>query len=71
MDVNRGKESNKVFDQELEEFEAMTKMADEANVFRMDKQTAQNSSETIWRPEAQIGDIQSGLDLSGLQTDIL
>ena len=71
MAVNSGKEITIFFDQVLEEFEAMTTMADEANVFRMDKQTAQNSSETIWRPEAQIGDIQSGLDLSGLQTDIL
>jgi len=71
MAVNSGKEITIFFDKVLEGFEAMTTMADEANVFPMDKQTAQNSSETVWRPEAQIGDIQSGLDLTGLQTDIL
>ena len=65
------KEITIFFDQVLEEFEAMTTMADEANVFPMDKQTAQNSSETVWRPEAQIGDIQNGLDVTGLQTEIL
>lgn len=65
------KEITVFFDQVLEEFEAMTTMADEANVFRIDKQTAQNSSEQVWRPEAQIGDIQAGLDLTGKQTEIL
>ncbi len=71
MAFDTGKEITVFFDQVLEEFEAMTTMADEANVFPMDKQTAQNSSETVWRPEAQIGDIQNGLDVTGLQTDIL
>ena len=37
----------------------------------MDKQTAQNSNETVWRPEAQIGDVQTGLDVSALATDVL
>lgn len=65
------KEITIFFDQVLQEFEAMNTMADEANVFPIDRQTAQNSSETVWRPEAQIGDIQSGLNLTGLQTEIL
>ena len=71
MAVNSGKEITIFFDQVLEEFEAMTTMADEANVFRMDRQTAQNSNETVWRPEAQIGDIQTGLDMTSKQTGIL
>ena len=71
MASNTPKEITVFFDQVLEEFDAMTTMADGANVVEMDRQTAQNSSETVWRPEAQIGDIQNGLDVSGLQTDIL
>ncbi len=71
MSLASGKEITIFFDRVLEEFEAMTTMADEANVFPMDRQTAQNSNETIWRPEGMIGDIQNGLDVTGLQTDVL
>lgn len=71
MSNSTPKEITIFFDQVLEDFEAMTTMADESNVFRMDKKTAQNSSETVWRPEAQIGDIQTGLNVTGLQSEIL
>ena len=71
MALSSGKQITVFFDRVLEAFEAMTTMADESNVDRPDRTTAQNSSDVFWKPEAQIGDIQSGLDQSGNQTDVL
>lgn len=71
MALQQPKEIVVFFDEVIESFESNNIMATEAGVFRTDARTQQNSNDTIWRPEEQIGDIQKGLDQTGNYGDVL
>lgn len=65
------KEVTVFFDQVIDGFEAMTTMSDNAHLLTVDPATQQNSSDVIWRPEEQYARIVGGLDVSGVDGDVI
>lgn len=71
MAISSGKIAEVIFEEALEVIEDQTMLANMCDRFEPGAATMQNSGNVVWRPVEQEAVIQSGWDMTGLETGII